>query len=152
MKWVGFIILALAAPFVNTAYYAFHGCVWPWRFLAKFETLYVFLGVAMLVGVVTGTSLHYASGMLAALLRLEKRPQEEPRGRTMASYRAERTRKLQLKAISRSIPELATPPKIIDTTSTDDFANLLEREKQSGRRSLLTSTILEEDDSSDGGF
>ncbi|KAI4247060.1 MAG: hypothetical protein L6R40_001725 [Gallowayella cf. fulva] len=152
VKWIGIILLALAAPFINTAYYVLLGCVWPLRFLARLETLSIFLGVAMLLGVLTGTTLHYASKTLAALLNLESRPHEEPRGRTMASYRAERTKKLQRKAISRSITQAATAPKMVDTTSADDFAHLLERQKRSGRRSLLISTILEEDDSSNGVF
>ena len=70
----------------------------------------------------------------------------------MASYRAGRKEKLQQKTMERPPSKIARPPKLVDTTFADDFAKLLEREKRSGRRSLLTSTILEEDDSTDGGF
>lgn len=53
------------------------------------QTLYIFLGVAVLVGILTGTSLHYASSYLIAFLSLEKRP-EQQRGRTLASYRRDK--------------------------------------------------------------
>ncbi|CAL8582037.1 hypothetical protein XPA_007715 [Xanthoria parietina] len=151
-KWIAAILLALGAPLVHLGSFVLHGCLWPLRFLAQFETLYIFLGVALLIGIATGTTLHYTSSFLAALMKLESRPQEPPRGRTMASHRVGRTGKLQQKTTPRPSSRIAASPRLADTTSADDFAKLLEREKRSGRRSLLTSTILEEDDSTDGGL
>lgn len=40
----------------------------------------------------------------------------------------------------------------VESAFMNDFPDLLERGKRSGGRSLLSSTILEEDDSSDTGF
>lgn len=69
----------------------------------------------------------------------------------MASYRVGRTEELQQETLERPPYMIAPSPRLVDTTSARDFAKLLEREKRSGRKSLLTSTILEEEDSSDGG-
>lgn len=85
------------------------------------------------------------------LMNLESRPDNDPRGRTMSSYRAGRRDKLQQKTRPPIIFPIVAPPKI-DSTFKDEFARLREREAQSKSGSLLTSTILEEDDSSDVGF
>lgn len=115
------------------------------------QTLYIYVGVALLVGVATGATLHYASAFLTGLMNLESQPEEEPRGRTVASYRARRTDKLQQqKTRPPMIPPIVTSPKI-EGAFKDEFAKLRERDTQP-RRSLLTSTILEEDDSSDERF
>ncbi|KAI4131180.1 MAG: hypothetical protein LQ338_001385 [Usnochroma carphineum] len=150
LKYVGLLLVAVAAPFLHLAHYLLHGCMWPLRFLAKFETLYIFVGAALLVGVVTGATLHYASAFLIALMNLESQPEEEPRGRTMASYRAERKDKLQHETRPPPRPPVSTSPRI-ESTFKDKFSNFRERDTYS-ERSLLTSTILEEDDSSDAGF
>lgn len=70
------IPLFAAAPLVHIGYFVSYGCWWPFHFLAKFETLYIFFGVATLVGIITGTSLHYVSTFLASVLKIDGRPQE----------------------------------------------------------------------------
>lgn len=37
LKYVGLLLVAVAAPFLHLAHYLLHGCMWPLRFLAKFE-------------------------------------------------------------------------------------------------------------------
>lgn len=37
LKYTGFVLLSIAAPFVNLARYGMQGCLWPLRFLTKFE-------------------------------------------------------------------------------------------------------------------
>lgn len=116
------------------------------------QTLYIFLGVALLLGVAAGTALHYTSSFLTVLMNLNGQSQEPPRGRTMASYRAGRTGKLQRKVINRPSPGVAASPQLVDTTSTEDFTKFLEQHRQSGRKNLWSSTILEEDETSDDGL
>ncbi|KAL8835447.1 MAG: hypothetical protein Q9176_006888 [Flavoplaca citrina] len=170
LTWAGAILFGLGAPLVHLGSFTLHGCIWPVRFLARFEvrssqstilvldvdsmtqTLYVFLGVALLLGVATGTTLHYTSSFLTALMNLDGQPQEPPRGRTMASYRAGTSEKLQRKVIDRPSLGFAASPPLVDTISTEDFTKLLEQHRQSGRKSLWSTTILEEDETSDDGL
>ncbi len=37
LKWIGAILLFLGAPVVHLGYSILHGCMWPFRFLARFE-------------------------------------------------------------------------------------------------------------------
>ncbi|OJD16708.1 hypothetical protein AJ78_03133 [Emergomyces pasteurianus Ep9510] len=62
------VLQALATPWVHVALYIFHICILlPWRFLLKFETLYIFLSIASVFGVSAGISLHFFSGYLHQL-------------------------------------------------------------------------------------
>ncbi len=106
------ILAIITAPLLHLGHYFLYACYYPIHILGKFEvlllaprinsriidiapqTLYIFLGVAVLVGALTGTSLHYASGLIVSLLRLKSQP-EEQRGRTLASYRQEKRDKRQ---------------------------------------------------------
>ena len=170
LTWVGAILFGLGAPLVHLGSFTLHGCIWPVRFLARFEvsssqstilvldvdsmtqTLYIFLGVALMLGVATGTTLHYTSSFLTALMNLDGQLQEPPRGRTMASCQAGTSEKLQRKVIVRPSLGFAASPPLVDTTSTEDFTKLLEQHRQSGRKSLWSTTILEEDETSDDGL
>lgn len=71
------ILLFVAAPFIHACYLVLYGCWWPFYFLAQVETLYIFFGVATLVGIITGTSLHYLSVFLASALKIDDRPEEK---------------------------------------------------------------------------
>lgn len=114
------------------------------------QAVYIFIGVALLVGLAIGATLYYASAFLITLMNLESRPDEGPRGRTMPSYRARRRDKLQDKIRPPIMFPTVTSPKL-DSTFNGNFAKLCEREPHSKTRSLLTSTILEEDGSTDVG-
>lgn len=37
LTWVGAILFGLGAPLVHLGSFTLHGCLWPVRFLAKFE-------------------------------------------------------------------------------------------------------------------
>ncbi|MCJ1468978.1 hypothetical protein MMC07_007609 [Pseudocyphellaria aurata] len=67
------LLLTVAAPVMHLTHYVVYGLWWwPLSVLAKFETLYIFFGVATLVGVLAGTGLHFVSGSLIAALSLER--------------------------------------------------------------------------------
>jgi hypothetical protein len=101
-----------------------------------------------MIGVLTGTSLHYASGFLVSLLDLESR-HEEPRGRSLSSYRAEKeARDSVLKVKQRgSLP-------VADGNLKEKYVGWERSNKDRGRHKngLIHNTILEEEDSTDGGF
>lgn len=69
----------------------------------------------------------------------------------MASYRAGKRMNLHPKTKLPLAAQITRSPKI-EETFKDGLSKLRERNTQSNWRSLLTSTILEEDDSSDVGF
>lgn len=58
------------------------------------QTLYIFFGVAILIGVLTGIGVHYVSGFAISVLSLESHMSEQ-RGRTLTSYRAEKQSRLE---------------------------------------------------------
>lgn len=77
-----------------------------------------------------------------AMMDRESRPDKEPRGRRMTLHP-----KIRLRLAAQNIR-----PPIIDETLEDGSFKLCDRDTQSSWRTLLNSTILEEDDSSDAGF
>ena len=113
------------------------------------KTLYIFFGVAALIGLLTGTSLHYVSAFFISLLNLESLP-EEQRGRTLASYhtkeegREKDDQLLKLKhrgGLSRN-----------DGALKDEYVNWSLSKQERGRGKKVPTTILEEDDSLEDEF
>ena len=165
----------LAAPFLHLGHYIIHACWYPFHILGKFEvtllaeahvvpslettnchaqTLYIFFGVATLVGILTGTSLHYISGFIGTLLKLESRDEaQQSRGRTLAAYRIEKREKQRQKGdtgllkIPRYMPQASG-----DVSPKEESMDLFRQDRGRRKGSLIRTTILEEDDSSEGGF
>ena len=113
------------------------------------KTLYYFFGVAAVVGILTGMGLHYISHFVGSLLNLEGR--EEPQGRMLAAYRTEKREKQKQNGMLLPTPRY-TPYASGDVNPKEDFGNLLGLARGRRRGSLIGTTILEEDDSSEGGF
>lgn len=149
-KPITILLLALITPIFRTAQGIVHTCLWPLRFMARFETLYIFLSVALLVGLLAGVALHYTSGILTALFDLDCNSEEPQRGRTMASYRARRE-KLRCKTRIPPMVTQVSPSAARENTLRNDFAHPFERDTPL-KKSLLTATILEEDDTSDASL
>ncbi|KAB2576488.1 hypothetical protein BFW01_g2868 [Lasiodiplodia theobromae] len=118
-------------PFIYLAHFAWRAVVFPFVMLAKLETLYVYLGVAGIVGVTTGGILYFSFSVLKSAFNLDS--PEEFSGATAAEYRAARRKK---KAAQRN----AGAPMPMDSSSQ------LREIPRSKRRDLLAQTILEEDD------
>ncbi|KAF2086963.1 hypothetical protein K490DRAFT_43462 [Saccharata proteae CBS 121410] len=130
--WFGLHFLLL--PFIHLGHFLWQAALLPLNVLAKFETLYVFLGVAGIIGVATGGILYFGIWFLNTALNLQA-PEEEPARRTPATYRAERKRK------KRAMQGFVKAPAPISMSSSG-------KETLSSRpRDLLSQTILEEDDS-----
>jgi len=108
------------------------------------QTLYIYLGVAVIVGLITGSILHLSSSVLVSLFNLSSNPEQS--GRTAASIRAARAQKKRDSQGFGSMRE-------IDPSIEKKYARWLE--KNGGGREeqgLLGQTIIEEDDDSEDAF
>jgi len=135
--------LIALAPILHLAHYALLGLLLPVRLLAKFETLYIFLGVAALIGLITGSILHVQSSVLVSLFNLDSKPEERTPLRSLKERR-----ELKEKADSSSGGELKWK---VDPSVERKYSEWLEK-KQEDDRGLFTQTIIEEDDDSEDGF
>ena len=115
--------------------------------IARMQTLYIFFGVAVLVGAITGTSVHYVYGFISSILDLEGQP-EEHRGRTLASHRRERQQKAEDLLVKVETRGGGLP--MSDVTPKEEYRDW-EWSKQSRgkKRDGLINTILEEDSTDD---
>lgn len=113
------------------------------------QPLYIFFGIAALVGVITGTSLHYVSGFIISILNLDSSP-EEQRGRTLASYRAEKQERLGVKDPILRLGQKDETIQRNDVELRKDYVSWYSSQQNQGRRENRFNTILEEEDSSDG--
>lgn len=116
------------------------------------QTLYIYLGVAAVIGILTGSMLHITSSILVSIFKLTSTPEET--GRSAASVRAAREKKKLEQAWQSSTiknergswkTELLTEKKYAEWLETD-------RGQRGEDQGLLRQTILEEDDDSEEGF
>lgn len=146
-------LLVGLAPFLHLGTYALYGFLLPIRFLSKFETLYIYFGVAALIGLLTGFILHVSSNMLVSLFNL--RLPSEDSGRTAASVRAAREQqKLEEAWQTSSLAQINQSNWKSDETINRDYLEWIDKERGNRRdgQGLLSQTILEEDDDSEDGF
>ncbi|KAH6684423.1 hypothetical protein B0J14DRAFT_11938 [Halenospora varia] len=146
------LVLVVLAPVIYLGSYVVAGALLPLKLLAKFETIYIYIGVGAAVGLVTGSILHLSSSVLVSLFNLSAPP--EFQGRTAASVRAAREQKKLEGAWEASLSRSES-----DRWSGD--ASILKRQagfrdgalrKRGEEKGLLGQTILEEDDDSEDGF
>jgi len=142
-------VIFVAAPVLHVAHYLMHGVLWPIRQLGKLETLYIYFGVAALVGILTGAILHYSTDFIVRILGIDK--VTEQRGRTLSSYRAEKKER-QIKNQRRTLPKIGLKPMKLDTGLKEEYSDWLKQDKGFSTKGLLSTTILEEEDSSEAGF
>ncbi|MCJ1307525.1 hypothetical protein MMC25_001171 [Agyrium rufum] len=140
------IASTLATPFVHVANSVIHILLWPWRFLGRFETLYIYFGVAIVIGLLTGACLHLIVRLGVFVLDLNPTPPIQ-KGKTLAEYRADKAEQLA------STPQYEIPTVGSQTPLSDEgyeiVPNLNSQDKAYHAKGLLRTTILEEDDSSD---
>jgi len=102
-----------------------------------------------LVGIATGTGLHYASGFIASVLKINIRA-EERQARSIAEYRASRQEQLEKEARSPMLPQVTLSQPKVGGAMKEEYRDWLRQDKGlQGKKGLIPSTILEEDDSSD---
>ncbi|KAK4543153.1 hypothetical protein LTR36_005931 [Oleoguttula mirabilis] len=130
----------LLQPFVYLGRFIVACLIAPFQLLVRFETLYIYLGVAAIAGLTVGLAVSYAYGSLSSLLRLGSEPESAP-GRTAKEYRvAKRTEKAKLEAplmtAGAHSPAAVSPSHM----SMSDSARKARRSK-----GLLNQTIMEVD-------
>ncbi|KAH7393114.1 hypothetical protein BKA64DRAFT_76925 [Cadophora sp. MPI-SDFR-AT-0126] len=135
-------IVACLTPFAILAMYILSAFLLPLKFLAKFETISIYLGVAAVIGLITGSILHLSSGLLNSIFNLTAVPEET--GRSAASVRGAREQKKLEQAWDR-IPTKSEKGDLHSDPEMEKFAEWLEK----GGQGVLGQTILEEDDSDD---
>ncbi|OJD31585.1 uncharacterized protein BKCO1_4600023 [Diplodia corticola] len=117
-------------PFIYLAHFVCRAVVFPFVVVAKLETLWVYLGVAGIVGGTTGGILYLSFGVLKTALNLDSR--DEFSGTTAAEYRAARRKKK------------ASQGNIGASVSTDSSGRLRETALLK-KRDLLAQSIMKED-------
>ncbi|MCJ1361522.1 hypothetical protein MMC16_000622 [Acarospora aff. strigata] len=145
LKWILIALGWILAPLLHLTHYLLHACLWPFRILAKFETLYIIFGVATVVGAVTGLILHLSSSLVLTTLNLDAVDKEH--GQTIASYRAEK-RKKQRQGVNQALPRLG-PHRTRDRSLQGQYTDWLEMDGGQGGKGLQSTTILEENDDSE---
>ncbi|PMD65143.1 uncharacterized protein K444DRAFT_520190 [Hyaloscypha bicolor E] len=138
-------VLIALAPALHLGHYLFSGMLLPLRLLAKFETLYIYLGVAAVIGLLTGSILHMSSSILVSIFNLTPTPEEI--GRSAASVRAAREKKKLEQAWQSSTTKVESGKWKGEPSTDKKYSEWLEID-----RDLLRQTILEEDDDSEEGF
>jgi hypothetical protein len=155
-------ILVALAPVLHMGQYLLSAFLFPLRLLSKFEvgknilfsctlligheTLYIYLGVAAVIGLLTGSILHISSSILVSVFNLTPAPEET--GRSAASVRAAREKKKKLEQAWQSSTTRTERGKLKEDPSMEKkFSEWLETDQ-----GLLSQTILEEDDDSEEGF
>ncbi|KAG4411033.1 hypothetical protein IFR04_015837 [Cadophora malorum] len=135
-------IIACFTPFLKLAMRILSGFLLPLKFLAKFETMFIYLGVAAIIGLITGSVLHLSSSLLVSVFNLTATSEET--GRSAASVRAAHEQKKLEQAWDR-IPTNNEKGDLRSDPEMEKFAEWLEK----GDQGVLGQTILEEDDSDD---
>ncbi|KAF2811486.1 uncharacterized protein BDZ99DRAFT_440359 [Mytilinidion resinicola] len=125
VQWILLPVTHLARVLLGVALLPFHA-----QLLSRFETIYIYLGVAGVIGSITGLILFACFNFLSALLRIDAAPEDtQAKGMTAASYRAARRRKQAIQPIYPLSP------------------TVLKEEVTGPHRNLLAQTIVEEEDS-----
>ncbi|CAD0090641.1 unnamed protein product [Aureobasidium vineae] len=120
------LLLFLLQPLVLFTQLLAYCALVPLRFLQKFETIYIYLGVASITGISCGLLLHFVYSILHSNLHLASEP--PVRGPSAKQYRASRRRKDMEAMLSPTL----SMSSVLDTPGA-------------GRYGLLSQTIHEED-------
>jgi hypothetical protein len=120
--------------------------------LTIYQTLYIYLGVAAVIGILTGSILHTTSSILVSIFNLT--PAAEETGRPAASVQAAREKMKLEQAWQSSTIKNERGSWKTEPSMEKKYAEWLEADR--GQRvedqGLLRQTILEEDDDSEEGF
>lgn len=149
LNFILFVLAMITAPLLHLGHYSLYACWYVLRVLGKFETLYIFFGIAALVGIVTGTSLHYVSEFITSILNLDASP-EAQRVRTLTSYRAEKRERRDAKDPIMKLRQKDKGLQKNDLKLREDYVDWKLSKQDRGRGGSTFNTILEEEDSSDG--
>ncbi|KAF2715005.1 hypothetical protein K504DRAFT_367414 [Pleomassaria siparia CBS 279.74] len=102
------------------------------RVLDRIETIYIYLGIAALIGCIAGAVLHFSFTFISSTLSIDAASESRARSRqrTAATYRAARSKR---------------KAEILDYASTRTMVKTVSNSQR--QRGLLSQTIIEEQDS-----
>ncbi|KAF2004434.1 hypothetical protein P154DRAFT_43500 [Amniculicola lignicola CBS 123094] len=127
------ILSFILLPITSLLHVLFSVVLFPFRqqLLDKIETIYIYLGIAGIIGCATGAILHFCFNILSSSLNIDTAAEAKARekGRTVAAFREARRKK---KAQSLGSSPVSTP-------------TMLRGPRR--QRGLLSQTIIEEEDS-----
>ncbi|KAF2733536.1 hypothetical protein EJ04DRAFT_438922 [Polyplosphaeria fusca] len=129
--WALARFLLLPVTYLATALFTLLSLPFSLNLLDRVETIYAFLGIAGLIGCITGALLYFFFDFLSSTLGINDPPDTDAHanGRTVSAHRAAR-RKRKAEAVNfranPAMPSAASPQR---------------------RRGLLAQTIIEEEDS-----
>ncbi|MCJ1282999.1 hypothetical protein MMC26_002326 [Xylographa opegraphella] len=147
LRLLSAVLIFVAAPVLHVADYLIHGALWPMP--DHLQTLYIYFGVAALVGICTAAVLHYSMTFLVRNLGIDRIAEE--RGRTLSSYRAEKTAR-EAEKLRQTLPKVGFKRIRLDSGVKEEYSDWRKPGKGFGIKGLLSTTILEEEDSSEAGF
>jgi len=161
LSWLLLLLYWIASPLIYLGHFFVRASLHPIHFLARFETLYIYFGVAVIVGLAAGLILHFLSRTSTRILGLDI---QQPRGHSAASYRAEREQK-KLEKLEKKWEQESISSARASRLATDPVRRERLQPSSGGRISmpqgsnaprprggLLSTTILEEVESSDEDF
>ncbi|EME43678.1 hypothetical protein DOTSEDRAFT_174645 [Dothistroma septosporum NZE10] len=115
----------------------------PFRLLVQFQDLYIYLGIAAIVGIFGGLAVFGTYRFLYKVLRLESKSPEIPL-RSTKQYREEKQQQQQIKG---EIP-LLSPRHLSPGALSPGYVSMSDGiRSRGGKRGLLAHTILEEEES-----
>ncbi|KAF7875039.1 hypothetical protein EAF04_002211 [Stromatinia cepivora] len=143
--WLLAILRTAFAPLLHLGNSLISTLLLPLKVLAKFEALIIFLGSAIIIGLITGSVLRVSSSVLASLFKLTSSPEDT--GHSLVSIRATEEQKKR-----ESKPDLLKWK--VDPSVEKRYFEWLEKDggRKKDEHGLLAQTIIEEDDDSDDGF
>ena len=114
----------------------------------------IYFGFAALIGLITGSILHFSSNVLVSLFNMKEVPEATGKSRTAASVRAAREQRVLEKAWQSSSTEHQGGLQTEKDSLEDRYARWLKKDSNNARKNLglFGQAILEEDDSSMEGF
>ncbi|KAI9830977.1 MAG: hypothetical protein M1826_004094 [Phylliscum demangeonii] len=128
----------------------------PFRLLQKFQTLLVYLALAVVVGIAAGAFLYYSNTVLVSAFNLASSPAEEEED--LKKFRTGREPRRSSRP-RRSPAAEGAARRGVDLSSGRRKNALLDRwetdrhrERTGGGAGLLSQIILEEDDDTDDGI
>ncbi|KAH8821694.1 hypothetical protein F5884DRAFT_768739 [Xylogone sp. PMI_703] len=141
-------LLSLLAPVLHLVHYVLSALFLPTRFLGKFETIYIYLGVAAVIGLLAGFLLHITSSILTSLFNLNS-PSKKTQ-RTTDSMNVPRKQKNLENSWSGVGDSTYQDTMRIDDSVQNKYVDWLEKDTRRHRdQGLLTQIILEEEDDSE---
>lgn len=143
-------LLVAIGPALHLSNYVFSWMMIPLKFLAKFETIYIYLGVAALIGLITGSILHLSSAILVSMLSLDSQHEEK---RSSSSLQSAEQANFE-ESWRNSRPKGHRDSLIPDDSLEKRYAEWLEKSRGKNKedQSLFGQTILEEEDDFENRF